>query len=103
MKHHVNLWKWTSHPIKATEMTGTGIGRIKKQKNTSQNLTSKASFKYGRYFITMKRPLKTLDPEVDIQFQSGQTTSIAFNIWNGSEGETGSEKVVSSWFNLELE
>ena len=102
-KHHVNLWKWTSHPIKAIEMTARGIDRIQKQKKTSQNLTSRANFKYGRYFITMKRPLKTLDPGIDIQFRSGQTTLIAFNIWNGSEGETGSQKVVSSWFNLELE
>lgn len=102
-EHPVNLWKWSSHPIKAIEMTATGIDQIKKQIKTSQNLSSKASFKYGRYFITMKRPLKTLDPKIDIQFRSGQTTSIAFNVWNGSEGETESKKVISSWFNLELE
>ena len=102
-EHPVNLWKWTSHPMKALEMTATGIKKINMQKDSSQTLTSKVSFKYGRYFLTMKRPLTTLDSEIDIQFQSGQTIPIAFNIWNGSAGETGSKKVISSWFNLELE
>ena len=102
-EHPVNLWKWSSHPMKAIEMTAKGIEKINVQNDSSQNLTSKASFKYGRYFLVMKRPLTTSDAEIDIQFQPGQTTPIAFNIWNGSAGETGSKKVISSWFNMILE
>jgi DMSO reductase family type II enzyme heme b subunit len=89
--------------MKAIEMTAKGIEKINVQNDSSQNLTSKASFKYGRYFLVMKRPLTTSDAEIDIQFQPGQTTPIAFNIWNGSAGETGSKKVISSWFNMILE
>ena len=102
-EHPVNLWKWSSHPMKALEMTAKGIMKTKVQKDSSQNLTSKASFKYGRYFLVMKRPLTTSDAEIDIQFLPGQTTPIAFNIWNGSAGETGSKKVISSWFDMILE
>ncbi len=102
-EHPVNLWKWSSHPMKALEFTATGIKKINVQKNSSQNLTSKVSYKYGRYFLVMKRPLTTPDAKVDTQFRSGQTTPIAFNIWNGSAGETGSKKVISSWFNMILE
>ena len=102
-EHSVNLWKWSSHPMKALELTATGIEKITTQKDSSQNLTSKASFKYGRYFLVMKRPLTTSDPKIDIQLQPGQTTPIAFNIWNGSAGETGSKKVISSWFDMILE
>ena len=102
-EHPVNLWKWSSHPMKAIEMTAKGIEKINVQNDSSQNLTSKASFKYGRYFLVMKRPLTTSDAEIDIQLQPGQTTPIAFNIWNGSAGETGSKKVISSWFNMILE
>jgi cbb3-type cytochrome c oxidase subunit III len=102
-EHPVNLWKWSSHPMKALELTATGIDKIDIQKNNSQNLTSKASFKYGRYFLVMKRPLTTSDPKIDIQFQPGQNIPIAFNIWNGSAGETGSKKVISSWFDMVLE
>jgi DMSO reductase family type II enzyme heme b subunit len=89
--------------MKALEITAKGIDNLNVQEQSSQTLTSKAIFKYGRYFLTMNRSLTTLDTKIDIQFQSGQTIPIAFNIWNGSAGETGSKKVISSWFNLELE
>ena len=102
-EHPVNLWKWSSHPMKALEMTTKGTRKINVQKDSSQNLTSKASFKYGRYFLVMKRPLTTSDADIDIQFRPGQTIPIAFNIWNGSAGETGSKKVISSWFDMILE
>ena len=101
--HPVNLWKWSSHPMKAVEMIATGIEKIDLQNEISQNLTSKASFKYGRYFLVMQRQLTTSDTEIDIQLQSGKTIPIAFNIWNGSAGETGSKKVISSWFDMILE
>jgi DMSO reductase family type II enzyme heme b subunit len=89
--------------MKALEFTATGIKKINVQKNSSQNLKSKVSYKFGRYFLVMKRPLTTPDTKIDIQLQPGQTTPIAFNLWNGSTGETGSKKVISSWFDMILE
>jgi len=102
-KNPVNLWKWSSYPMKALEMNAIGIDKINVQKNNSQSLSSKVSFRYGRYSLVLKRKLITMDTKNDIQFRSGQTIPIAFNAWNGSAGETGSQKVVSSWFNIELE
>jgi DMSO reductase family type II enzyme heme b subunit len=102
-EHPVNLWKWNSYPMKAMEMNAIGVDKINAQASDSQSLSSKASFKYGRYFLVIKRPLTTVDTKNDIQFRSGQTIPIAFNAWNGSAGEHGSQKVISSWFNLELE
>jgi DMSO reductase family type II enzyme heme b subunit len=99
-EHPVNLWKWSSHPMTALEINATGINNQKIQKK--QNLVSQASFEYGRYYLTIKRPLTTMEKD-DIQFRSGQIIPIAFNAWNGSAGETGSQKVVSSWYNLILE
>ena len=89
--------------MKALEMNAWGINKINVQKNSSQNLTSRATFKYGRYFLTIKRPLTTSDPKNDIQFHLGQNIPIAFNVWNGSAGETESQKMISSWFNLVME
>tara|TARA_B110000116_G_scaffold216385_1_gene193306 strand:+ start:43 stop:1578 length:1536 start_codon:yes stop_codon:yes gene_type:complete len=99
-EHPVNLWKWSSHPMKALEINATGINNQKIQKK--QNLVSQASFEFGRYYLTIKRPLTTMEKD-DLQFRSGQIIPIAFNAWNGSAGETGSQKVVSSWYNLILE
>jgi hypothetical protein len=37
-----------------------------------------------------------------MQFKAGETTSIAFNIWDGYQGETDTKKSISSWFDLQL-
>jgi|TARA_B100000959_G_scaffold203385_1_gene212976 cbb3-type cytochrome c oxidase subunit III len=102
-EHPVNLWQWSSYPMKAVEVNATGIDTLKKQPEISQSLASKVIFKYGRYSLVIKRRLTTEDTQNDIQFRAGQTIPIAFNVWNGSAGETGSQKTISSWFSLVLE
>ncbi|KMP11969.1 Triheme cytochrome c [Candidatus Nitromaritima sp. SCGC AAA799-C22] len=101
--HPVNLWKWSSYPMNAVEMNAAGMEHLTKQETDSQSLLSKAVFRYGRYSLVIRRQLTTPDTQNDIQFQPGQTLPIAFNVWNGTEGETGSMKAVSSWFDLILE
>ncbi|QPJ66857.1 MAG: c-type cytochrome [Candidatus Nitrohelix vancouverensis] len=93
----VNLWKWTSHPLKATEFNAKGLSQWSQQAESSQALESKARFAYGRYHLVVKRKMMTGDLDTDIQFLTGKTIPIAFNVWNGSAGETGSRKAVSSW------
>jgi hypothetical protein len=39
---------------------------------------------------------------MDVQFEAGKSLSIAFNIWDGYQGETGAKKSISSWFELQL-
>jgi cbb3-type cytochrome c oxidase subunit III len=102
-EHPVNLWQWNSYPMKAVEVNATGIDTLTKQPEISQSLASKVTFKYGRYSLVIKRQLTTEDTQNDIQFRAGQTIPIAFNVWNGSAGETGSQKTISSWFSLVLE
>ncbi len=63
---------------------------------------SKVVFRYGQYHLVMKRKQTTGDAN-DVQFQSGHTVPIAFNIWDGNEKETGSKMALSSWFNARLE
>ena len=89
--------------MKALELNAAGIDQIIMQANSSQSLYSKASYQYGRYSLVIKRKLNTADTQNDIQFRSGQNIPVAFNAWNGSAGETESQKVISSWFNLRLE
>ncbi|MCH8158178.1 MAG: c-type cytochrome, partial [Nitrospinae bacterium] len=101
--HPVNLWKWNSYPMQAVEMNATGVDKFSEQESASQSLTSKAVFRYGRYSLVMKRKLTTADTANDVQLRSGQHTPIAFNVWNGTAGETGSMKAISSWFDLVLE
>lgn len=100
--HPVNVWKWESHPLETREMNATGIDSWTTQLKTGQEVSSKVVYAYGRYQLVMKRKLNT-GGQNDIQFISGQAIPIAFNVWDGSSGETGTKKAVSSWFQMILE
>lgn len=98
----VNLWKWTSTPYEALEYTAEGLTRFSEQAKSSQSLQSQVQYEYGRYHLVIRRSLTTEDKENDTQFQTGKIFPIAFNVWNGSEGENGTQKAISSWFNMIL-
>lgn len=99
----VNLWKWSSRPMGAVELKAKGMDNISVQPKESQGVATKVTYRYGSYHLVMKRKSTTADKDNDIQFNSGQKTPIAFNIWNGSAKETGSQMAVSSWFQLTIE
>lgn len=98
----VTLWKWQSHPNQVTQWTGRGLKRISPRKGSSQNVSGDVVFRYGRYKLVMKRKLNTGDAQ-DTPFRPGGEVPIAFNIWDGNEGETGTQKAISSWYRLVLE
>lgn len=101
--HPVNLWVWNSNPLGVVETNAKGVEKIIVQPRESREVSSQASFRYGQYQLVMKRNLATLDMENDLQFKPGTTIPIAFNVWDGTAGETQSKKAVSSWFELILE
>jgi len=102
LSHPVNLWRWSSHPMAAEEYNAQGLLQWNKQSDSGQTLSGQAAYQYGRYFLVMKRKLNTGDKE-DAQFQAGTATPIAFNVWDGSQGEKDTIKSVSSWFELLLD
>ncbi len=99
----VNLWKWTSYPLKTLEMNARGLTQWSPQPESGQALTSNAVFEFGRYHLVIHRTLNTPNFSDDIQFPIGQPVPVAFNVWDGSQAETGSKKAVSSWFEMLLE
>ncbi|MGP0630455.1 c-type cytochrome [Nitrospina sp. 32_T5] len=100
--HPVTLWKWTSYPNQVTEWSAQSISQWSR-KGMSQEVKGKAAFRFGQYQLVLKRTLTTSDRNRDIQFQPGQEVPIAFNAWDGNEGESGSRKAVSSWYKLILD
>lgn len=101
--HPVNLWKWQSNPNKAEEMNATGLEHWTTQPKENQLVFSKSAYRYGRYFLVLNRKLKTKDMGSDIQFKKKVMIPIAFNVWDGSQGEEGTKKAISSWFYMVLE
>jgi len=102
-EHMVNLWKWESSQNKTFEMNATGLDKWSLQRKESQQVISESVYRYGRYFLVMKRKLVSADKKIDIQFPQGIKIPIAFNIWDGSQGEKETKKAISSWFEMILE
>ena len=101
--HPVNLWKLDTGSMHAVEINARGMKNWKPQANAGQNLSAKIIYRYGRYSAVIKRKLATNDKENDTQFVPGVKIPIAFNAWDGTQGDTGSKKSISSWFQLVLE
>jgi cytochrome c len=101
--HPVNLWQWFSGPNKTKEVHAQGLQHQGEHQPTSQLVQSKVAFKYGRYQLVMKRKMTTSDKSNDVQFETGATIPIAINAWDGNVKETGTQKSISSWFQMTLE
>ena len=100
----VNLWYWkSSAPSTVAEITASGLEAQTVQKPESQETKGGVRYSYGQYKLVMRRPLTTEDEEGDIQFQVGRFIPIAFSAWDGSNGETGAVRSLSSWYYLLLE
>ena len=99
----VNLWKWQSHPNNAVEINATGLKQWTAQPRENQSVSSKSAYRYGRYYLVFNRKLTTKKMGNDIQFQKKAKIPIAFNVWDGSQGEEGTKKAISSWFDMVLE
>ena len=101
-EHPVNLWKWTSSDNKVLEWNATGLKKWSLQDELSQIVDAQVKYKFGRYTLVLKRKLNVIHEKIDSQFLAGKSIPIAFNIWDGYQGETESKKSISSWFELQL-
>ena len=102
-EHPVNLWTWISGSNKTIEWHAQGLQDQSEHQPASQLVQSKVIFRYGQYQLVMKRKLVTSDKANDVQFEAGSTIPIAINAWDGNVKETGTQKAISSWFQMTLE
>ena len=99
----VNLWTWRSDTQRMAETNAWGMDREVVQPADSQNLKGKGVYHHGQYRLVLKRALRTPDTQNDLQFEIGKFTPIAFNTWDGSNGETGKNRSVTAWYYIYLE
>lgn len=119
--HAVNLWWWSSHLTGLdiggfSERTGAGSKSVIDQPKESQQLKGQAAYPsvditvdgktqklpVGRYKVMFRRALTSTDDQ-DVQFAVGKFVPIAFNVWQGGQGEIGQRRAVSTWYLLVLE
>jgi len=85
------------------EADAHGLAGVVAQPASGVQTTATGEYVNGEYRVVMKRPLATPDHEQDIQFEPGKFIPVAFFVWDGSNGETGSKMAISHWYYFLLE
>ena len=103
----LNQWVWKSDLIKkrrsAVEESNLRGFRlpVQVQPDAGQQVRSKASWQEGRWRVVMVRSLTSTDNN-DVQFEQDRIIPIAFNVWDGSNGEHRRIMGLTSWHLLYL-
>jgi DMSO reductase family type II enzyme heme b subunit len=100
----VNLWRWrggtTSEPEAVSQISETGVGTGVEL--DAEGLMGRGVYKSGTWRVLFKRSLIT-ESEDELQFREGVFIPIAFFAWDGSNGESGTKHILSTWYWLVLE
>ena len=97
------LWSWRSDQDGAMEMVAQGLGTAQEQPSESQEITAAATWSDGKWRVLFRRSLATPDSGADLQLPRATAVPIAFQAWDGDNGEAGSQAAISTWYFLALE
>ncbi len=97
------LWNWRSDRNTAVEMVAKGFGTGQEQAAGSQQVTASASWANGEWRVLFRRTLSTSDTTADLQMPGATVVPVAFQAWDGDNGEAGTQAAVSTWYFLALE
>jgi DMSO reductase family type II enzyme heme b subunit len=84
----------------AFEATASGPAKVKAMDGSEA--AGKVVYKDGRYTLVLKRSLVGKGGDRPA-FSPGVFTPVAFQAWDGGEGETGTRMSLTSWYYLRLE
>lgn len=97
----VNFWQWTSQSSDKGQslalINAKGMDKTETRNIAEAGLTSQGKYDKGTWRVVIKRPLATEQKDKDIQIVEGKFIPIAFAAWDGSNGETGSKRVMTTW------
>jgi mono/diheme cytochrome c family protein len=93
-------WTWRSGVVGAIESTARGMGTG--VPHGEQHLRAAAQFADGQWKVLILRALGTGGDE-DLAFPVGQPVPMAFQVWDGDNGESGNQGAVSTWYFLFLQ
>lgn len=72
------------------------------EKSAVQNVSGSGTWQSNRWAVVFKRAL-TSQNKLDVSFREGTVTPVAFALWNGSDGNRGGRKALSTWYYVGLE
>lgn len=86
----------------AEEGISAGMGSYTAQRPQMEKVDARGVWVNGKWHVVFVRSLKSSDREA-LQFNAGDTTSIAFAVWDGAMKDRNGQKMVSIWNKLILE
>ena len=100
-KNPVSIWHWKSENKDGLQSTALfnarGYQNIKERKASEVSLKSSGFYDHGTWQVIITRALNTKIPETDLQFKENQFIPVAFGAWDGSNQDSGSKHVLTSW------
>lgn len=82
-------------------ITGYGAGTFALE--FSQLVHSKGRWQDNAWTVELRRPLRVKNNLFGVSLEPGCDASVAFAIWNGSEGDHGGRKAITIWQDLHVE
>ena len=97
-----NTWTWQSGAEDAFESIARGMGTAVPQPDDEQHVTAEAQHSDGEWKVLFRRSLDSGGAE-DLVLPIGRAVPVAFQAWDGDNGESGSQGAISTWYFLHLE
>ena len=95
-KRKMGIWSWNSESAKTVLLKGKGIYKRKLIEDATV-IKTKSVYNDGRWSLLMKRPMKT-ENDNELQFEAGKFLPISFQALDGSEGDKGTLRSMSTWY-----
>jgi len=95
-------WVWESTGG-AREQVGRGLGSATDQESGSQELQTTAVHQEGQWRVLFRRSLATPDSAGDLQIPTASAIPVAFQAWDGDNGEDGTQGAISTWYFINLQ
>ncbi|HEX9729923.1 MAG TPA: c-type cytochrome [Gemmatimonadales bacterium] len=96
----VYSWRWSSTPDQLTVGTASGLDQFVAG---ASEVAHVAAFDAGQWSIQITRSLAPADATASPTFAEGEAIPIAFQVADGSSGETGIRGSVSAWYAIYLD
>ncbi|HEX7123685.1 MAG TPA: ethylbenzene dehydrogenase-related protein, partial [Gemmatimonadaceae bacterium] len=100
----VYQWRWTSG-VGGGPVAGLARGIDRFEPIPGAPLAARAVYEAGQWRVVLTRSLAASDTVNQLQFrpEAGGAVPMAFFVWDGSNGETGTRMAVSTWYYLALD
>jgi len=83
-------------------LIASGFGSLTAMEEKAQHVSGKGKWEAGNWKVIFRRSMKAAEKS-EAHFKEGGLTPVAVAVWDGSNGERGARKAVSTWYYAALE